>query len=218
MPISILPEVKDSSDDFGYTTLFGGKINIGGIAGDQQAATIGQACFSPGSIKSTYGTGCFMIMNIGEKIKISKNNLLTTIAYRINNKTTYALEGSIFIAGAVIQWLRDEMKFFKSADESGIMAEEADQDQRLYFVPAFTGLGAPYWQPDVRGAIFGLNRNTGQKEITKAFVRGPNRQTSGFGLGLSISNKVVMAHGGSLKLCNNKETPGVTITLCFPKK
>ena len=170
IPMNMLPRVLDSSDFFGEVeeNIFGTSIPILGVAGDQQAAAIGQACFNPGMIKSTYGTGCFSLLNTGSKFVKSENNMLTTIAYRINNKTTYALEGSIFIAGAVIQWLRDEMKFFKSADKSGIMAEEADQDQRLYFVPAFTGLGAPYWQPDVRGAIFGLNRNTGQKEITKA--------------------------------------------------
>tara|TARA_A100001011_G_scaffold353327_1_gene394801 strand:+ start:612 stop:2093 length:1482 start_codon:yes stop_codon:yes gene_type:complete len=170
IPMNMLPEVLDSSDFFGEVDkkIFGSSIPILGVAGDQQSATIGQACFSPGMIKSTYGTGCFSLLNTGSEYIKSNNNMLTTIAYRINNKTTYALEGSIFIAGAVIQWLRDEMKFIKSAESSGFLAEQADKDQKLYFVPAFTGLGAPYWLPDVRGAIFGLNRNTGQKEIIKA--------------------------------------------------
>ena len=126
------------------------------MAGDQQAATIGQACFKPGSIKSTYGTGCFMIMNIGQKLKISKNNLLTTIAYKINNKTTYALEGSIFIAGAAVQWLRDSLKVIKTAQETEIFYSKSDQSQKIYFVPAFVGLGAPYWHGEARGAIFGM--------------------------------------------------------------
>ncbi len=179
IPIKMLPKVLDSSDFFGEVDkdIFGSSIPILGVAGDQQAATIGQACFNPGMIKSTYGTGCFSLLNTGSDFVKSKNNMLTTIAYRINNKTTYALEGSIFIAGAVIQWLRDEMKFFKSAEKSGIMAEEADHNQRLYFVPAFTGLGAPYWQPDVRGAIFGLNRNTGQNEIIKAALESVSYQS-----------------------------------------
>ena len=173
------PKVLDSADFFGEVDkdIFGSSIPILGVAGDQQAATIGQACFNPGMIKSTYGTGCFSLLNTGSDFVKSNNNMLTTIAYRINNKTTYALEGSIFIAGAVIQWLRDEMKFFKSAEKSGIMAEEADHNQRLYFVPAFTGLGAPYWQPDVRGAIFGLNRNTGQNEIIKAALESVSYQS-----------------------------------------
>ena len=179
IPIKMLPKVLDSADFFGEVDkdIFGSSIPILGVAGDQQAATIGQACFNPGMIKSTYGTGCFSLLNTGSDFVKSNNNMLTTIAYRINNKTTYALEGSIFIAGAVIQWLRDEMKFFKSAEKSGIMAEEADHNQRLYFVPAFTGLGAPYWQPDVRGAIFGLNRNTGQNEIIKAALESVSYQS-----------------------------------------
>ncbi len=173
----ILPDVKDSADDFGHTTLFGDKIKIGGMAGDQQAATIGQACFKPGSIKSTYGTGCFMIMNIGQKLKISKNNLLTTIAYKINNKTTYALEGSIFIAGAAVQWLRDSLKVIKTAQETESFYSKSDQSQKIYFVPAFVGLGAPYWDGEARGAIFGMTRNTGIAEFVKAAIDSVAYQT-----------------------------------------
>ncbi len=177
IPHKILPHVKDSADDFGHTTLFGDKIKIGGMAGDQQAATIGQACFKPGSIKSTYGTGCFMIMNIGQKLKISKNNLLTTIAYKINNKTTYALEGSIFVAGAAVQWLRDSLKVIKTAQETENFYSKSDQSQKIYFVPAFVGLGAPYWDGEARGAIFGMTRNTGIAEFVKAAIDSVAYQT-----------------------------------------
>ena len=177
IPHKILPEVKNSADDFGYTTLLQDKIKIGGIAGDQQAATIGQACFKQGSIKSTYGTGCFMIMNIGQKPKISKSNLLTTIAYRINNKTTYALEGSIFVAGAAIQWLRDSLKVIKTAQDTEVLYSQSDQSQQIYFVPAFVGLGAPYWDGQARGAIFGMTRNTGIAEFVKAAIDSVAYQT-----------------------------------------
>ena len=177
IPKKILPEVKDSSDDFGYTTIYGGKISIGGIAGDQQAATIGQACFEPGSIKSTYGTGCFMLMNTGKNLKISKNNLLSTIAYRINGKTCYALEGSIFIAGAAIQWLRDILKVISDVNETEELYEKSELDQQIYMVPAFVGLGAPYWEGDARGAIFGLTRNTGVPELVKAAIDSVGYQT-----------------------------------------
>ena len=170
-------QVKDSSDDFGYTTIYGGKISIGGIAGDQQAATIGQACFEPGSIKSTYGTGCFMLMNTGKNLKISKNNLLSTIAYRINGKTCYALEGSIFIAGAAIQWLRDILKVISDVNETEELYEKSESDQQIYMVPAFVGLGAPYWEGDARGAIFGLTRNTGVPELVKAAIDSVGYQT-----------------------------------------
>ena len=177
IPLTILPRVKDSVDEFGYTTLFGSKIKIGGIAGDQQAATIGQACFEPGSIKSTYGTGCFMIMNIGKDIRISKNNLLTTIAYRINGETTYALEGSIFIAGAAIQWLRDSLKIINNAEETEDLYKKNDKSQQVYLVPAFVGLGAPYWDGEARGAIFGMTRNTGVSELVKSAVDSVAYQT-----------------------------------------
>ena len=168
--VNMLPRVLDCSDYFGEVeeSIFGASIPILGVAGDQQAATLGQACFKPGMIKSTYGTGCFSLINTGSQMIKSTNKMLTTIAYRLDSKTTYALEGSIFVAGAVVQWLRDEMKFLKVAEESDDLAKAADTDQRIYFVPAFTGLGAPYWNPDVRGAIFGLNRNTGPKELVKS--------------------------------------------------
>ena len=168
VPEKILPVVKGSADDFGQTTKFGSNIPIQGIAGDQQAATIGQACLEPGSIKSTYGTGCFMIMNVGSKLKYSKNKLLSTIAYRIKGKNTYALEGSIFIAGAAVQWLRDSLKIIKNAKETENLYSKNDPSQNVYLVPAFVGLGAPYWDGEARGALFGLTRNTGVPELVKA--------------------------------------------------
>ena len=204
IPTNMLPKVLDSSDFFGEVdkNIFGTTIPILGVAGDQQAATIGQACFNPGMIKSTYGTGCFALLNTGSEIIYSKNNMLTTIAYRLNNKNTYALEGSIFVAGAVVQWLRDEMKFMKSANESSFLAEKADKEQRLYFIPAFTGLGAPYWKPNARGAIFGLNRNTGQNEIIKAALESIAYQSLDLinamylDLNLSKENLILRVDGG----------------------
>ncbi len=179
VPKSILPEVKDSSADFGTTDpkLFGGPINIYGIAGDQQAATIGQACFKPGMMKSTYGTGCFAILNTGDEMVSSKNRLLTTIAYQLNGKPTYALEGSIFIAGAAVQWLRDGLKIIDDASQTGDMAAKADNEQDVYLVPAFTGLGAPYWDAQCRGAIFGLTRGTGPNELARAALEAVCYQT-----------------------------------------
>ena len=158
IPEHILPEVKNCADDFGTTSKFGGEIKIGGVAGDQQAAAIGQACLNAGSVKSTYGTGCFMIMNTGEELKLSKNKLLSTIAYRIDNKNYYALEGSIFIAGAAVQWLRDSLKLINTASETDDLYNQADPTQKIYLVPAFTGLGAPYWDGEARGSIFGLEK------------------------------------------------------------
>ena len=177
IPASLLPEVKNSADDFGITTLFGGEIPITGVAGDQQAATVGQACFEPGMLKSTYGTGCFALINTGDKIIASKNKLLTTIAYQIDGKPTYALEGAIFIAGAVVQWLRDGLKMIDAAPDVNALAEAANPDEEVYFVPAFTGLGAPYWNANVRGAIFGLTRGTGPNEIAKAAIESVAYQT-----------------------------------------
>ncbi|MFS8114938.1 glycerol kinase GlpK [Rhizobium jaguaris] len=170
VPAAMLPEVKDCAADFGIAdeSIFGAAIPILGVAGDQQAATIGQACFERGMMKSTYGTGCFALLNTGTDMVRSKNRLLTTIAYRLNGETTYALEGSIFIAGAAVQWLRDGLKAIKRAADSDGMAEKADPMQEIYLVPAFTGLGAPHWDPDARGAIFGLTRNTGPAEIVRA--------------------------------------------------
>ncbi|GAA0776496.1 glycerol kinase [Roseibium denhamense] len=180
IPMSMLPEVKDSADDFGVakSDLFGREIPILGVAGDQQAATVGQACFKPGMVKSTYGTGCFALMNTGDTPVLSKNRMLTTVAYRINGKSTYALEGSIFVAGAAVQWLRDGLGLIESASDTQDLAEEADPHQDVYLVPAFVGLGAPYWDAEARGAMFGLTRNTGPKEIARAVLQSVGFQTS----------------------------------------
>jgi glycerol kinase len=180
VPRSVLPEVRDCAADYGTTeaSLFGGEIAIRGIAGDQQAATVGQACFNPGMMKSTYGTGCFALLNTGATPVASKNRLLTTIAYQLNGKRTYALEGSIFIAGAAVQWLRDGLGIVKNASETGPLAEEADDSQEVYLVPAFVGLGAPYWNSEVRGAMFGLTRNSGPKEFARAALEAVCYQTA----------------------------------------
>jgi len=177
VPSNLLPKVCDNADDFGYTELLGGKVSIGGVAGDQQSALIGQCCFEVGDVKSTYGTGCFMMINTGNKIIKSSNKLLSTIAYRLEGKTTYALEGSIFVAGSAIQWLRDGLNFFEDAGESEDLALQAKDNSRIVVVPALTGLGAPYWDADARGAIFGLTRDTGIPEITKAVLESVVFQT-----------------------------------------
>jgi glycerol kinase len=179
VPASMMPEVRDCSGDFGTTdaALFGGAIAIRGIAGDQQAATVGQACFQPGMVKSTYGTGCFAVLNTGDTAVASRNKLLTTIAYQLAGKRTYALEGSIFVAGAAVQWLRDGLGVIKRADESGTLAAEADPNQPVYLVPAFVGLGAPHWDPEARGALFGLTRGSGPKEIARAALESVCFQT-----------------------------------------
>ncbi|AXV15955.1 glycerol kinase [Neorhizobium sp. SOG26] len=179
IPAAMLPEVKDCADDFGVTdeSLFGAAIPILGVAGDQQAATIGQACFEPGMMKSTYGTGCFAVLNTGVDMVRSKNRLLTTIAYRLDGETTYALEGSIFIAGAAVQWLRDGLGIIERASQSGDLAEDADPQQEVYLVPAFTGLGAPHWDAEARGAIYGLTRSTGPAELSRAALEAVCYQT-----------------------------------------
>ncbi|MFN3824838.1 MAG: glycerol kinase GlpK [Pseudorhodobacter sp.] len=179
VPVALLPEVKDCAADFGTTRadLFGREIPILGVAGDQQAATVGQACFSPGMMKSTYGTGCFALLNTGGDMVPSTNRLLTTIAYRLDGRTTYALEGSIFIAGAVVQWLRDGLKIIREAKETQPLAEAADPAQDVVLVPAFTGLGAPYWRPDCRGAVYGLTRNSGPAELARAALESVGYQT-----------------------------------------
>ncbi|MER9604642.1 glycerol kinase GlpK [Mesorhizobium sp. M0243] len=179
IPVEMLPEVKDCADDYGITekNLFGAEIRILGVAGDQHAATIGQACFEPGMMKSTYGTGCFALLNTGSDLVRSKNRLLTTIAHRLNGKTTYALEGSIFIAGAAVQWLRDGIKVIGKAEQSGKLADEADPTQNVYLVPAFVGLGAPHWDAEARGAIFGLTRNSGPAEFARAALESVAYQT-----------------------------------------
>ena len=179
VPMAMLPEVKDSAADFGVTQadILGGEVPILGVAGDQQAATIGQACFEPGMMKSTYGTGCFALLNTGEAPVASKNRMLTTIAYQLDGKPTYALEGSIFIAGAAVQWLRDGMKMISDAAQTGELAPQADPGQDVLLVPAFTGLGAPYWKPDSRGAVFGITRNTGPAEMARAALQSVGYQT-----------------------------------------
>jgi len=179
VPSSLLPQVRDSASDFGLTEpeFFGAPIQVCGMAGDQQAATIGQACFEPGMMKSTYGTGCFAVLNTGDRAVRSKTRMLTTIAYQLDGKPTYALEGSIFIAGAAVQWLRDGLKIIKSAEETGQLASEADDAQSVYLVPAFTGLGAPYWEPQARGGLFGLTRATGPAEIARAALEAVCYQT-----------------------------------------
>jgi glycerol kinase len=179
VPRSMLPEVRDSAADFGETKygMFVGPVRIAGIAGDQQAATVGQACFKPGMMKSTYGTGCFAVLNTGSEAVRSRNRLLTTIAYRLSGETTYALEGSIFSAGAAVQWLRDGLGIVSDAAESGPLADAADPEQDVYLVPAFTGLGAPYWDADCRGAIFGLTRGTGPAELARAALESVCYQT-----------------------------------------
>ncbi|WHA41811.1 glycerol kinase GlpK [Agrobacterium larrymoorei] len=179
VPKSVLPEVLDCAADFGVADaeLFGAEIPILGVAGDQHAAVIGQACFQPGMLKSTYGTGCFALLNTGEDIVRSKNRLLTTIAYRLDGKSYYALEGSIFVAGAAVQWLRDGLKIIGSAPETGALADKADPAQEVYLVPAFVGLGAPWWDAEARGAMFGLTRGTGPAEFARAALEAVCYQT-----------------------------------------
>jgi glycerol kinase len=179
IPPSLLPEVRDCAADYGSTSkaLLDAEIPIAGVAGDQQAALIGQACFEPGMIKSTYGTGCFMVLNTGEQALTSNNKLLTTVGYRLNGKTTYALEGSIFVAGAAVQWLRDGIGIIDSAHETEALAESLESNKGVYLVPAFTGLGAPHWDPDARGAIFGITRDTGVAELVRATLESVCFQT-----------------------------------------
>ena len=179
VPKSILPEVRDSCAPFGFTDpkLFGAAIPVCGIAGDQQAALIGQACFAPGMLKSTYGTGCFAVLNTGSAPVVSNNKLLTTIAYQLGGKRTYALEGSIFVAGAAVQWLRDGLRLVQSAQETDSLAAAADPTQEVILVPAFVGLGAPYWRPDARGALFGLTRGSGPAELARAALESVCFQT-----------------------------------------
>ena len=179
VPTAMLPTVLNCADDFGRTSseIFGVSIPITGVAGDQHAATIGQACFAKGMVKSTFGTGCFVMLNTGKSRVYSTNRLLTTIAYRLSGETTYALEGSIFIAGAAVQWLRDATKFISKASEAEKLAKNSDFEQNVYFVPAFTGLGAPYWDSEARGAIYGLTRNSSAAEICKAVLESVGFQT-----------------------------------------
>ncbi len=179
IPQAMLPEVKNSADNFGQTAkqLFGGSIAINAMIGDQQASLVGQACFEKGMMKGTYGTGCFVMVNTGAEILYSQHKMLSTVAYRINNKSTYALEGSIFMAGATMQWLRDGLQLLTNVDCSAAIAQSMQSDNHVYLVPAFTGLGAPHWQPDARGAIIGLTRDSGIKEIVTAGLASVAYQT-----------------------------------------
>jgi glycerol kinase len=179
IPRSLLPDVRDSDADFGTTEpqLLGGAVRISGIAGDQQAATVGQGCFRPGMIKATYGTGCFALLNTGAEPVASHSRMLTTIAYQLGGKRTYALEGSIFIAGAAVQWLRDNMKLIATAAETGTLAAKADPADFVYMVPAFVGLGAPWWDADARAALHGLSRKSGIAEIARAALESVGYQT-----------------------------------------
>ncbi len=179
VPRAMLPEVRDCAGEFGFSVpeLFGGPIAIRGMAGDQQAATVGQGCFAPGMMKSTYGTGCFVLLNTGAERVASRARLLTTIAYQLDGKRTYALEGAIFIAGAAVQWLRDALKIIAKSSDVGALAASADPAEQVYLVPAFVGLGAPYWDPQARGAIFGLTRHAGAAEIARATLDAVGYQT-----------------------------------------
>ncbi|SHF13991.1 glycerol kinase [Modicisalibacter ilicicola DSM 19980] len=199
VPAAMLPEVRDSSDDFGETAsdLLGKAVPIAGVAGDQQAALVGQACFEPGMGKSTYGTGCFMILNTGDKAEVSRNRLLTTVAYRLNGRTTYAMEGSIFVAGATVQWLRDGLKLFAEAADTEQLAAQTRSGHGVYLVPAFTGLGAPHWDPMARGAIFGLTRDTGIAEIVAAGLQAVCYQTRDL---QNCMNDDIAATSGALRV------------------
>ncbi len=179
VPAALLPEVKDNAADFGQidAELLGAAVPIGGMVGDQQGALIGQTCFEPGMVKSSYGTGCFLVLNLGEEAVTSRHRLLTTVGYRLNGKTTYALEGSIFVAGAAVQWLRDALHLIEKAEQTQAIAEGLEDTNGVYLVPAFTGLGAPYWDPEARGAVLGLTRDSGIKHIVRAALESVCYQT-----------------------------------------
>jgi len=201
VPTSLMPVVMDSNSHFGDISkdIINVELPILSILGDQQAAAVGQACFRPGSIKSTYGTGCFVIINSGKKIIKSNSRLLGTICYKINGEVTYALEGSIFIAGAVVQWLRDSLKIIETASQTEDMIEKMQSNSGVYLVPAFTGLGCPYWDPDARGAIYGITRDTGKNEITRAAIESVAYQTRDLFKAMSedgISPKMLRVDGG----------------------
>src|SRR5262249_9909304 len=204
VPQSLLPPIHDCADDFGTTNLFGGPIRILGLAGDQHAATVGQGCFAPGMMKSTYGTGCFALLNTGDQPIASKNRLLTTIAYQLGRKRTYALAGAIFIAGAAVQWLRDTLKVIGAAPDVNALAAAADPAEQLYLVPAFVGLGAPWWDAQARGALYGLTRKSGVAELARGarggrlsdprLARGHARRLAGDRLEHGIAGR--RRHGG----------------------
>jgi len=177
VPEAMLPPIHDCAGDFGSTDLFGASMRILGVAGDQQAATVGQGCFAPGMVKSTYGTGCFALLNTGEQPVASKNRLLTTIAYQLDGQRTYALEGAIFVAGAAVQWLRDALKVIAAAPDVNALAAKADPAEQIYLVPAFVGLGAPWWDAQARGAIYGLTRKSGVAELARAALEAVGYQT-----------------------------------------
>jgi glycerol kinase len=177
VPLSLLPQVCDCTHDYGTTEIFGGRIAIRGVAGDQQAATVGQGCFKPGMMKSTYGTGCFALLNTGERAVLSRNRLLTTIAWQIGGKRVYALEGAIFVAGAAVQWLRDGLHLIEKSSDTDALAANSDPAEPIYLVPAFVGLGAPYWDAQARGAVFGLTRNTSGADFARAALEAVGYQT-----------------------------------------
>jgi glycerol kinase len=195
IPENILPEVKASSEVYGHTvtTIFASRVPIAGIAGDQQAALFGQMCTEPGMVKNTYGTGCFILMNTGSQPVVSKNNLVSTIAWRLNGVTSYALEGSIFVAGAIVQWLRDGLKIIRSSSEIEQLAKQVDDNGGVYFVPALTGLGAPYWDQYARGTIVGLSRGTTDAHIARAALEGIAYQT------MDVVNAMILDAGIGLK-------------------
>ena len=204
IPKYILPEIKNSSDYFGNThrSITGKPYPITGVVGDQQAATIGQCCFDKGSVKSTYGTGAFVLMNTGNKKIYSKNRLLTTVCYRLNGKSTYALEGSIFIAGAGVQWLRDKMKLIRSANETEKIVKSLKTNSNVYLVPAFVGLGAPYWDSNARGVLSGLTRDTGPKEIIRAIIESTAYQSNDLFNAMKkdgLKPKIIKIDGGMVK-------------------
>jgi len=204
IPPSILPSIKNSSDDYGFTdkTITKNCYPINAVIGDQQAAAVGQGCFQKGSIKSTYGTGAFVLMNTGSEKIYSKNKLLTTVCYRINNKSTFALEGSIFVAGSGVQWLRDKMKLIKTASESEKIIKSLKSNRGVYLVPAFVGLGAPYWNPEARGVLSGLTRDTGPKEIIRAIVESTAYQSYDLFKAMKedgLKPKIVKVDGGMVK-------------------
>lgn len=201
VPAAILPQVLESSDDFGNTqaSLFGRSLPIAGVAGDQQAALFGQCCFNPGDLKSTYGTGCFALLNTGDKALASKHKLLTTIGYSLNGKTTYALEGSIFTAGANIQWLRDGIGVINDAKESQALAESLDYDHGVFLVPGFAGLGAPHWDPDARASLYGMTRGTSQAHFARAALEAVCYQTYDLQQAMAsdgIASSKVLVDGG----------------------
>ena len=190
IPNRILPKVTANTFNFGQTKLFGENINIGGMAGDQQAATIGQACFKKGQSKSTYGTGCFLLMNIGKNFKLSKNKLLTTVAFKIGDQKMYCFEGSIFVAGSAIQWLRDKMCMFKESKQTNLLYSNANKNENIIVIPALAGLGSPHWKPNVRGCILGLTRNSSIADIVKATIDSVAFQTLDLIKGMERDSKI----------------------------